>query len=520
MLNKLKENNGGAMLAALILIPVLAAGSLAAYQMANKSATVTMKAAMEEDAIFSSESVADILIGQITSDPAKRDQIVKAAADAMLFSTSTITPGTLTRKDPNPRYEKIATLYTVKKLPQSAIAKEAEANTIAIEITTRTYNKANPFWSTTPYVEHVTQQEFNMGLVKVGGCAANYDIYAAHDYSTSAMMGLMSSRKIAYYTGHEWSSSVFMGFSSNSTSCADAPNVVSGDKEIKETTMMFFTAYCTNTSFGTNANCNATNTTFGGTLYGDSDMNEDGTLDKNQFTQMNINDSTHYSSTYPYPWTSLEKTVIDHISKNARSATTHAAALAAMGSDPDVYKSGSWYFRDTDHNHLPDSDTPYLYYEGNYNSIFPFDVSMMRFRNTYIYVNGSITKFTMTAGTGMNSGQLYLIASGDINSISMMNMSMKDTGTVLLAKGKIGTTAMMEMSGMSSDTLMANSNITITSGFNIDVNHRVHFLSGNDITTASMFTFSSTVGTGHCGCTAGSEDITTEMQIGRRLSKS
>ncbi|MFH2123748.1 MAG: hypothetical protein ABIJ50_09750 [Pseudomonadota bacterium] len=518
MLKRLQGNNGGAMLAALILMPVLAAGSLAAYQMANKSATVTMMAAMEEDAVFSSESVVDILIGDISNNAGKRDQIVDAAADAWLFNTSTTTPATLIRQDTSPRYEKLATLYTVKKLPQSAMAEGAEANTIAIEITTRTYNTANPSWNTSPNVEHVTQQEFNMGLVKVGGCAANYDFFAENEYKKTVFFSMGFGANAAFYAGNKWSSS---GFDfSMSHECIDTP----GDA------YKYFLIFPINICPWSRVDCNITPPiTFENALYGKSDSNQNGqTDDHDAIHKVNINgnDGNPYASTYPYPFNSMEKTIIDHISKNARSATTHAAAFAAMNDDGDVGKVGTsltgyWYFRDTNNNGVPDIDSPYFYHEGTLTDAFPFNMGMFRFRNTYVYVNGHMNTFQMGSGTGMNSGQLYLIASGDVKTLQMMNMTMADAGLVVLAGGSITNTAMMSGSGIGSGTMMANNNINLKKGMSMSFFNRQRLLAKHDIEEFSGFSMSmGSTGTGTCGCTAGTADETTEMQIGRRFSKS
>jgi hypothetical protein len=517
--------------------------------MANKSATVTMMAAMEEDAVFSSESVTDILIGQIaqsgTVGVAKRDEIVKSLDNAMLFGTST--PQPLTRdQNTAPRYKNLTTKYTVKKLPQAALVDGAEVNSIAIEITTRTYNTANPSWDTVPHVEHITQQEFNMGLVKVGGCAANYDIFAGHDFSQASFMGINSSKKVSYYAGHEWNSSVFMGFTSSSGSCADVPNTLSGSKEIQETSMMFFNRYCTNTSFGNNADCNATPLSFAGALYGSSDVNHDSTPDASQHTGLNINgtdggpyanlaDSTSPGN-IPYPWTSLEKTIIDRISDSARSTTDHTAAKTAMMSDPHVSHIDNWYFRDVNGNNLPDIDTPYFYHDGDLTTALPANMRMLAFRNNYFYVDGKITSFSMMSAQGMNFGQLYLIATGDITKIEMASMTMASAGVVAMTNGHFSETAIMKMSGMNTTTLLANNSnpppspvpwgyvhenaITLNSGFDMSLMSRMHILSKDNITTGSMMTMGVLTGTGnHCGCT-GSADESTEMQIGRRFSKS
>jgi hypothetical protein len=145
---------------------------------------------------------------------------------------------------------------------------------------------------------------------------------------------------------------------------------------------------------------------------------------------------------------------------------------------------------------------------------------MLAFRNNYFYVDGKITNFSMMSAQGMNFGQLYLIATGDITQISMMSMNMANAGVVAMTKGKYASAAAITMSGMSTASLLAHGDITLNSGMNLSMGNRMHILTQADIGTASMMTFGGLTGTGsHCGCT-GSADESTEMQIGRRFSKS
>lgn len=535
MLKCLKKEQGGAMIAALLLMPVVAAGTMAAYQVANKSANVTLMSAMEEDAVFSSESLAESIIGQIVNNANKRTEVAHAGTGYIL-NTSDSNPGTMSRTGANPRYQKISSLYTVKKLPQNKIVPGAEANTIALEITTRTYNADSPTWNTKPYVERVTYQEFNMGIARVVGCAANYDIYAQNNYTQTQFFAMDWFKNLAYYAGNQWRSCGFSMPLSGwvGSSCVDAPDSDHGVKETLFPTCgcgLFGLAcdYCQNsflsgfTSTINDANCGATRITFENALYGNSDVNQDGTPDRDQIHRMNINgnDGNPYASNYPYPFRSMEKTIIDHISKNAWSATTHDAALAAMKADSRVSHIGNWYFRNIGISGIPDPDNPYFYFDGSHYEVFPFNMNMMRFRNSYIYYNGDMVDFNPGNGAMMNFGQIYLIASGNIATLNMVQMKMMDAGLVLMAGGSITNTSMMTMSGMNGATWMANDDIQMASGMKMSMPGRLRMLAGDDIISTSMMSGSFiTIGNGSCGCTGGNSGESTEMGIGRRYSYS
>jgi hypothetical protein len=520
MLKIVRKDNGGAMLAALILMPVLAAGSLAAYQMANKSAMVTMMAAMEEDAIFASDSVANILVGQILQTGATGDnyrrEIVQSADGAWLFNHSANAPATLNR-DANAdfRYDNLSTLYTVKKLPQTALVGGAEANTIAVEITSRTYNNATPTWGTTPYVEHVTQQEFNMGLVKASGCASNYDFFAENEYQKSVMMSMSFGNNAAYYAGTKWGYYGMMSFAMGGTQCIDTNG---------EAVMKSFWPPFTDICGWPRVNCNvAPPITFENALYGRSDSNRNGQTDDHDGIKrinMNGNNGNSYASSYPYPFTSMEKTVIDKISKNARPFTIHADALTAMNGDGEVGRSGNWYFRDSNHDGKADSDTPYFYHEGDLTTTVLLNMTMFRNKNSYMYVNGNINNFQMNTALSMNAGQLYVMASGNVLTLNLMSMSMMDAGLVVLAGASIMNSSMMNGSGIGSGTMMANNDIMLNTGMSMSFANRQRLLAKNNIIESGMMSMSmGATGTGSCGCT-GFADETTEMQIGRRFTKS
>jgi len=133
MLTKLKNEIGGAMLAVLLLVPVISAGSLAVYMMAKTSTNTTMLAALEENGIFASVSVADVFVAEVMNDAAKRDQLWGTAEGAYVPGYSEGSPAALPRSGRS-RYRELTILYTVKKLPAGELAEGAEANTIAVEI--------------------------------------------------------------------------------------------------------------------------------------------------------------------------------------------------------------------------------------------------------------------------------------------------------------------------------------------------------------------------------------------------
>ena len=518
------------MLAAMLLIPVLSVGTLAIHKMANNSANITMMAAMEEDGQFSSYSIADSVVGEIISDSAKRDLVATASPGYLSTFGDTDNPGTLVRSGGGGRYQNMTALYTVRKLTSSDLAEGAEANTIALEITSRTYNNANPSWGDTPHVEHTIYQEFNMGLVKAVGCAAKYDFFAEDNYEIFSMMSMDFFTKGAYYAGNEWKSTGF-DFSFGKE-CIDTPG-----KAIK-----YFFIFPMSLCGLSRVDCNATEISFEHAIYGDSDIDHNNEPDRDQITNLNINgnDGNPYTSVHPYPFTSLEKTVIDKISETAATKTTREATLAALKSD---YNAGTvgrlkagpgyWYFKKGRLGNLPAVNTPYFYYSTdglkpndtvNMTSALPFSIDMMRFRNTYMYVNGDITQFQlMGTGSGMNFGNLYLIAKDDFNSVDMMGMSMMDAGLVILTGGYVRITEGMQGGGMSSGTIMANDGIELNKGMSMGFLTRLKMFSGDDIEVRkgfnmSMFSFGSNGG--KCGCDGSSSGETTEMQLGRRFSKS
>jgi hypothetical protein len=240
-------------------------------------------------------------------------------------------------------------------------------------------------------------------------------------------------------------------------------------------------------------------------------------------TNININgnDGNPYHDAKGYPWKSLEKDIIDHISHDARTATTHTDALAAMQADGDVGSVGGWFFRDANHNGLPDVDTPYFYHEGDVLNPLPFKIGMFRLRNIYFYVNGNIRSFQMAGtGAGLNLGQIYLIASNDVWTFDMMNMSMMNAGMVVIAGNDVTNSSMMKGGALKAVTVFANHDIKLTSGFGMTLGQRLHLLAANDVISTSgfdmsMFTFGSS--NSHCGCT-GAFDETTDFAIGRRFN--
>jgi len=223
MLTKLKSEIGGAMLAVLLLVPVITAGSLAVYLMATTSTNTTMHAALEEDGIFSSSSVADVVVGTIMNNSVLRTQMKDTAEGSYLPGLGAEGAVTLSRTGTS-RYRNMVTLYKVKKLQSNEFAEGVEPNTIALEITTRTYNQANPAWDDGSYVEHRTYQEFNEGIIKIVGCAANYDIFAGRDYEQKQLMDFEYFKNTAYYAGNQWRSCGFSAPFSGwlSSSCVDA----------------------------------------------------------------------------------------------------------------------------------------------------------------------------------------------------------------------------------------------------------------------------------------------------------
>jgi len=103
-----------------------------------------------------------------------------------------------------------------------------------------------------------------------------------------------------------------------------------------------------------------------------------------------------------------------------------------------------------------------------------------------------------------------------------MNMSMLDAGLVVTAGHDITNSAMMTGSGINSTTMIANRDINLAAGFNMTMGARMRLVAGRDVTANSLMSGSVfNTGTGSCGCTDDSTaDVTTEMQIGRRLSRS
>lgn len=517
-----KNERGGALLAVLLLIPVMTVGGLVSYKIANTSADQSMRATLNENATFSATNVSEIILANIVNDSDVRDAVVTTSVGSYIqddvlgycedgedeeSATACTGAALFDRQTDDPRYKNISTLFLTKRVEPLP---DAEPNTIAIEITVRTYNQSNPLWNSDNYVEHSTYQEFNMGLVKAVGCAANYDFYAEDEYIQTAFFNLDFLSKGASYAGNLWQ---INGLSfSIGQECIDTTGTAKWN----------FIPLCGSSK----VDCNATEITFEHAIYGSSDTDDNGTLDREEITNINIdgNNSNPYNSTAPYPHTSLDKTVIAKISHKAADAATHDEAFNIMKSDGDVTKVGNWYYRDDKGNGIPDLDTPYFYHDGDLVDPLPFNIDMFRFRNVYVYVNGDITNFElMGSGSGFNFGQLYLIAKNDFISLSMMDMSMLDAGLVILAGGSVHDTEGMAGSGIGSGTIMANNGIKLTTGMSMSFGQRMKMFSGDDIEvfdgfSMSVFNFGSN--DGQCGCTGGAEGETKEMEIGRRFSTS
>ena len=191
-----------------------------------------------------------------------------------------------------------------------------------------------------------------------------------------------------------------------------------------------------------------------------------------------------------------------------------------MKSDPHVSHIGNWYFRDVDGNYLPDFDTPYFYHDGDVINPLPFTLSMFRLRNLYFYSSGNIINFQLGgSGAGINFGKIYIIASNDVFTFNMMNMSMLDAGLVVIAGHDITNANMMSGSGIGTLTMWANNDIIFASGFNMRLATRWHLLAKNDIRsmsamTGSFFQFSRP--SAGCGAVCGSDE-THEFSLGRRM---
>jgi hypothetical protein len=528
MKTKKKSERGGALLAVLLLIPVMTVGGLVSYKIANNSSDQSMRATLNENATYSASNVSEIVLATIVDDIKVRDAVVNTAVGAYVnnedlgfcdadevgleegdddFANACAGAPTFDNQTDDRRYKNITTLFLTKRVEP---LEDAEPNTIAIQITVRTYNEANPSWNSADYVEHSTYQEFNMGLVKPVGCAAKYDFFADNEYIQTALISLDMFSSGAYYAGDLWQ---IKGLSfSIGQRCIDTPGKAKWN----------FLSLC-----GFRADCNATDISFEHALYGDSDGDDNGTFDRDEISNINIDGtdgSNPYTSNAPYPHTSLDSTVISKISHKAAGAPTHEAAFNIMKNDGDVTKVGNWYFRDDKGNGIPDLDTPYFYYDGDLTDAMPFSIDMFRFRNVYVYVNGSITDFQlMGSGAGFNFGQLYLMAKTDFISLKMMNMSMANAGLVILAGGDVTNGEVMSGSGIGSGTIMANGDIKLNKGMGIEFGQRSKMFAGDDIEVFDGFTmsgFNSGGNNGECGCTGGSEGESTEMQIGRRFSTS
>ena len=559
----IEKEKGGALLAVLLLIPVFTVGGLASYKMANNSAEMTTSAALEADALFSAENVSEKILAEIVNGPALQTEIINAAEGGYIKGASACQTAedeqngendpikeacagdtTYTRRQADPRYQNITTQYMTKKVTPLS---DADPDTIAVEIIVRTYNSNNPVWrDKSKFVEHIIYQEFTKNLeVKAVGCAAKYDFFADEIYEVKSIMSFDFFTKGAYYAGEKWKSTG-LNFSL-SRECIDNP----GNDATKNGSSICWRS---------RVDCNATNISFGHAIYGDADIDDNKELDRDQITNLNICGSEkkdlekphpeeegkakpYFTSGVPYPFTSLEKTVIDKISTTARTKDTRPATLAALNSD---YKTGTvgrikagegyWYFKKSRVANVPAIDTPYFYYSSDelkpgdsvdMNSILPFSIDMMRLRNTYMYVNGDIKQFQlMGSGSGVNFRKFYLIASGSVSLSGMMDISMMDAGSVILAGGKVEQNAAMKGDGLSSWMIMANDSIELKGLMSMGVGTRTTMLSGENITVKKGFSMSMGAAGGNhgsCGCDGSSNGETednTKIQIGRRFIRS
>ena len=113
-------------------------------------------------------------------------------------------------------------LYVTRRVP---LRKDAPANSIAIEVEARIYNNSSPQWDTAYLASKKVYQEFNGGLVKIRGCAANYDIFAANDYLQTSLLNMTYFQKLAFYAGNRWRACglTMPGAGWTSSNCVDTP---------------------------------------------------------------------------------------------------------------------------------------------------------------------------------------------------------------------------------------------------------------------------------------------------------
>jgi len=531
-----RDVKGGAILAVLLLIPILTAGGIAVYKMSNLGSNTSLQAAGEEHAFFAAEGAMETIIGEVLNEESKKRAVEEAEEGSYVTGLGT---------DSNPRtfslsgrrYGAMTALFVTKKVRPDD---DAPPNTIALEIEARIYNDTSPAWNDMPLARKKIHQEFNQGIIKVEGCAANYDFFAAHDFISSQdstlagvaaglMPDLSGLDNKSYYAGHHWDNcdGSFFDFELNiwNDICIDNPSDTADASPriygpwcigVFSSCVSFSCAdYCSQGSgasfFGSNGityDCDATPITFGEAIStpGIDEINVNGV-------------SNSYSFDYNY---SLEKFVIGRISQDARSAATHDDAVSAMKSDDTVSSIENWYFRDADGNNLPDLGSPYFYHEGDLTSALPFSIDMFRFRDVYLYVDGNIKHLEMGEGSGFDYGKLYVVASVDIKAFVMMNMTMLDAGVVMIAGRDALNSNIMTMSGTKSLTILANRDVKLQTGFSFEVGDKTRILAGRDIKLTEIASVNflinyDTPSSLTCGCTGTLEEVT-ELGLGKRYS--
>lgn len=509
MMNGIKRvfsnSRGGAMLAVLIIVPVIVAMGLAMHYVAGNQAGATMSRAADSEAMYAAEGAAEKYLADITSDSAKMTAFINAKEGD--YVSRPLELQGIGADSSRYRYP-FKIIYAITKVANAGA--NPLTNTMTFKAEAQVFNNTtSPSWGSGYNAHAAVYQEIDRGAGVLKSCAANYDVWAGHDINEKALFSFDFFSNGAYYAGNQYDACGGFNFSFGSQKCVDVSKNSPAAPRAQATFIMFCSSQCSKNGF----TCNAAPLTFGGAI---GNWGRDGVQNTgDDINWLNVcGDSAHcgyptggyaagdlpYDKSYAY-W--MEKMVKLCPGDPGTCNWTGTFLLDKKLHYPDANKDG-----------IPDA--PYFFYDGDFNGIFPFKVGAFRSKTVYLYVNGDIRSLSMDNMGAFNAGRLVVIAKKGVMGLSMMSSSMLSSGVEVIAGQDYLSGTIMNISGFADGTILANHDITIDSMMNMNLGQSMHLVAGHDVNENSFMGSSGFFNIGsHGQCGADCKVINIETSVGR-----
>jgi hypothetical protein len=499
------NSRGGAMLAVLIVVPVIAAMGLAMHYAAGNQAGATMSKAADSEAMYAAEGAAEKFLADITSNSAKMADFINAKEGDYVSAPVEL-------KDMGSSHYRypFKIMYAITKVANSGA--NPLTNTLTFKAEAQVFNNASPSWGTAYSARADVYQEIDRGAGVLKGCAANYDIWAGDKVEEKALFSVDFFKNGAYYAGNQYDACGGFSFSFGSGQCVDVSKNSTASPRAQASLLPFF---CSNQCAKRGFTCDAPPLTFGGAIGSYGPDTSPNTSDDVNWLNV-CGDTSHcgyttggytasdlpYDQSYEYWMKKMVNCPGDQDISSCNLAKTT--------------RIGKLYYPDTNKDLIPDA--PYFFYDGDYTGLFPLSMKAFRSKTVYLYVKGDILNLKMGSMDTFNTGRLVVIAKRDVTGLSMMSSSILTTGVEVIAGRNYPSGTMMEISGFSNGTILANYDITIDSMMNIGMSNRLHLVAGHDVIKKSLMGGSlfGIGSNGKCGADCTAIDIETSVGRGRR----